>query len=147
MGGETLTRELSAEPLTPLVDAERIKCEWGVAVAHRVEEGDWVEIPSVGGRASRKVERRRIAEFIEDRLGRLLERILHALQQSGYSDRLGGGVVITGGGANLRGLAELAASGSCIFPCGGACPHNPAQERRPRVGCRHRSVSVRSASR
>ena len=92
--------ELSAELLTPLVDAERIKCEWGVAVAHRVEEGDWVEIPSVGGRASRKVERRRIAEFIEDRLGRLFERILHALQQSGYSDRLGGGVVITGGGAN-----------------------------------------------
>ena len=36
MGGETLTRELSAELLTPLVDAERIKCEWGVAVAHRV---------------------------------------------------------------------------------------------------------------
>jgi cell division protein FtsA len=107
MGGEQLSRELSRELLTPIGDAERIKCEWGVALAHKVEEGDWVEVPSVGGRASRKLERRRIAEFIEERMGILFEKVLHALQGSGYADRLGGGVVITGGGANLRGIAEL----------------------------------------
>ena len=128
MGGETLTRELSAELLTPLMDAERIKCEWGMAVAHRVEEGDMVEVPSVGGRASRKVERRRIAEFIEDRLGRLFERILHALQTSGYSDQLGGGVVITGGGANLRGISELAER-VLHLPVRRGVPHRLADDR------------------
>ena len=46
VGGEQLTRELSSALLTPLSDAERIKCEWGMALAHRVDEHDWVEVPS-----------------------------------------------------------------------------------------------------
>ena len=50
------------------------------------------------------------------------------LQQSGYSDRLGGGVVITGGGANLRGLAELAER-VLHLPVRRGVPHNLAQER------------------
>jgi cell division protein FtsA len=108
IGGEQLTRELSSALLTPIGDAERIKCEWGVALAHKVEEGDWVEVPSVGGRASRKLERRRIAERIEERLEALFETVGNALQSSGYANRLGGGVVVTGGGANLRGISELA---------------------------------------
>jgi cell division protein FtsA len=108
VGGEQLTRELSSALLTPLSDAERIKCEWGMALAHRVDEHDWVEVPSVGGRASRKLERRRIAQLIEDHLGGLFATVEEALASSGYRDRLGGGIVLTGGGACLRGIHELA---------------------------------------
>jgi cell division protein FtsA len=108
VGGDQLTRDLSNELLTPVAEAERIKREWGVAAAHLVDELETVDVPSVGGRASRKLERKRIAAIIEARLFRLFETVGAALVESGYAGALGGGVVVTGGGASLRGIAELA---------------------------------------
>ena len=108
VGGDQLTRDLSSELLTPVKEAERIKQEVGDALPHRVEEGDLVEVPSVGGRASRRLERRHIAELIEVRLSVLFERVRRAIQDSGYAAALGGGVVLTGGGANLHGVTGLA---------------------------------------
>ena len=108
LGGESLTKAISTALLTPFSEAERVKVEAGAACAHLIEPDDWMQISSVGGRASRKVDVLSVARIIEEQMSGLFEAILAELESNNLTQHLGGGVVITGGGAQMRGMAELA---------------------------------------
>jgi cell division protein FtsA len=113
LGGNHVTRDISFGLATPIKEAERIKVQFGFALAERVEDDDRIEVPGVGGRAPRTVSRRLLADIIEARMEEMLSLVGEEIERSGLKRRIGSGVVLTGGGAlpvALGGLTELAGS-------------------------------------
>lgn len=110
IGGDHFTSDLSVGLCTALVEAERIKKLYGNAVVTLVPEGNEVEVPSVGARPSRLVSQREIAEILEPRARELFEIIRDNLRHAGMLEICAAGLVLSGGGARLTGLMEIAES-------------------------------------
>jgi cell division protein FtsA len=110
IGGDHFTSDLSVGMCTPLLDAEKIKKNYGSAVVTLIPEGNEVEVPSVGDRPSRLLPQRMVAEILEPRARELFEMIREALRQSGMFDLCLAGIVLTGGGSRLPGIFDVAES-------------------------------------
>jgi cell division protein FtsA len=108
VGGNHITNDIAAGLRTPLLAAERIKCEYGTAVTSGVSKTDIIEVPSVGGRAPRVLSKMLLAEIIEPRVSELFALIHREIIKVGCEDLLTSGVVITGGSANLPGISQIA---------------------------------------
>jgi len=108
IGGNHITNDISVGLRTPQHEAELIKIKHGCAMTGMVKSDETMEVPGVGGRKSRILSRRLLAEIIEPRVEEIFSLIQREVMKSGFQDALGGGVVITGGGAMLEGMPELA---------------------------------------
>jgi len=108
IGGDHFTSDLAVGLRTPLTDAEKIKRLFGYAKMARVPEGNEVEVPAVGARPSRLLPQRFLAEILEPRARELMDMLGENLSHAGVLELCAAGVVLTGGGARLLGLANLA---------------------------------------
>ena len=88
--------------------AERIKRDYGYAYGAMILNDEAFMIPGIGGRKPMEVTKSMLARIIQPRMEEILEFSLAEMQRSGYLRHLSAGVVLTGGGALLRGSAELA---------------------------------------
>ena len=107
IGGDHFTNDVAVGLRTPLVDAEKIKKLFGHSVSSKVPDGNEIEVPSVGDRPSRLMPQRFMAEILESRAVELCEILRDHLQQAGVLDLCSAGLVLTGGGSRLNGLAEI----------------------------------------
>ncbi len=108
VGGNHLTNDIAVGLRTPQAEAERIKIKYGCAMASLVKNDETIEVPSVGGRKSRTVPRKLLAEIIEPRVEEMFALVQREILSCGYADILAGGVVLTGGTTILEGMPELA---------------------------------------
>ena len=108
IGGSHITNDVAVGLRTPQSEAEKIKIAYGCALASIVNSEDTIEVPGVGGRKSRVLARRLLAEIIEPRVEEIFSLIQREIMKSGYQDLLSAGVVITGGACILEGMPELA---------------------------------------
>jgi cell division protein FtsA len=88
--------------------AEKLKKEHGCAFVPAVMSNDPIVLPGVGGRAPIEIDKRLLAQIIQPRMEEILEIAGLEIKRSGYSKHLSGGLVLTGGGALVKGTAELA---------------------------------------
>jgi cell division protein FtsA len=88
--------------------AERIKREYGYALASMIMNDEVFMIPGIGGRKPMEISKVMLAQIIQPRMEEILEFALMELKKSGYLRQLSAGAVLTGGGALLRGSVELA---------------------------------------
>jgi cell division protein FtsA len=65
-------------------------------------------LPGVGGRSPIEIDNRLLAQIIQPRMEEIFEIAALEIKRSGYARHLSGGVVLTGGGALIKGTAELA---------------------------------------
>ena len=107
VGGDHFTNDLAVGLRTPVPEAEALKREHACAFRALLRGDSPIEISSVGGRPPRTVFSRMLTEIVEPRATELLELVHAELKHGGLDTRLGAGVVLTGGGARLRGLADL----------------------------------------
>lgn len=108
IGGDHFTNDVAVGLRTPLVEAEKIKKLFGNAIVTNVPEANEIEVPAVGERPSRLMPQRLLAEIVEPRTRELFEYVRDNLRQGGVLEALGAGVVLTGGGSRLQGIAQLA---------------------------------------
>ena len=108
IGGDHFTNDLAVGLRTPIPEADQIKRHYGWAASSLPREDTAIEIASVGDRPPRKVFARMLAEIIEPRAQELLALIHNELKREGLVAQIPAGLVFTGGGARLGGLAELA---------------------------------------
>ncbi len=108
LGGDHITRDIAIGLGTPTADAEEIKRRYGCASTQLIEDDGPLDIPGVGGRKSRSISRRMLAEIIEPRVEEMLALVTEELARSGLEDMLPTGVVITGGSTELNGMVETA---------------------------------------
>lgn len=108
LGGHHLTADIAQGLRTPRDEAERLKHKFGCALTSLVAADEAMEVPSVGGRAPRSLSRQVLAEIIEARMEEILLLVKRELDVAGVFEGLHSGIVLTGGAAMLRGIAELA---------------------------------------
>lgn len=111
IGGDHFTNDLAVGLRTPIPEAERIKRHHGCAAAHLLHNDGAIEIAGVGDRPPRTVFSRMLTEIIEPRALELLTLIGEDLRRAGLDQQIPAGFVMTGGGARLDGLLELAEEG------------------------------------
>jgi cell division protein FtsA len=109
IGGLNLTSDIAAGLRTPMAEAERIKIKYGCASPKVIDPEDMIEVPSVGGRAPRSLQREVLANIIEPRVEEIFTAVQHVLTEAGYFDMLHAGVVLCGGSTLLDGMDELGA--------------------------------------
>jgi len=88
--------------------AERLKMEHGFAYVPSVLDNQPIVLPGVGGRAPIEIDKKLLAQIIQPRMEEIFEIAALEIKRSGYSKHLSGGVVLTGGGALIKGTADLA---------------------------------------
>jgi cell division protein FtsA len=108
IGGENFTNDLSVVLKTPLPDAEKIKTRYGAVLPELVPSDQTIEVAGIGGRAPSLVPRRQLCEILRPRAVEMLDLVRDELRRAGFADELHAGIVLTGGGALLEGLAEAA---------------------------------------
>ncbi len=107
-GGRTVTNYLAIGLRTPVEQAERLKVQYGSAIASKVPLDASLEVPGVGGREPRLVSAQVMAGIVEDRMEEILKLALKEVERAVNPSILGAGVVLTGGTASLRGMCDLA---------------------------------------
>ncbi len=112
IGGHHFTQDIAVGLRTPQIAAEDLKKKYGCALISLVDESETIEVEGVGGRKSRTVRRRELAEVIEPRAEEILQMIYQDIRDSGLLPFMGAGVVITGGSSAMDGLVEM---GEFIF--------------------------------
>ena len=108
IGGINLTSDVAQGLRTPMAEAERIKIKYGCASTTMIDPDETIEVPSVGGRAPRVIERRMLGDIIEPRVEEIFEACRHVIEETGYLEMLASGAVITGGTTLLDGMPEIA---------------------------------------
>ena len=108
VGGNHFTSDIALGLRTPIKEAERIKKEYGCAIAHSVDRDEMIEVMSTDGKETRTISRRTLCEIIEPRAEELLQLIHKEILKSELAEFLGAGVVLTGGASMMPGIRELA---------------------------------------
>lgn len=108
IGGSTITQDLVRGLAIPFHEAQRVKEQHGAASPQFVDPQDMVEVVGTAPGQMRPVARELIAHIAEQRLDELFSAVQKALDDNGLADRLGAGIVITGGSAALPGVVQLA---------------------------------------
>ena len=107
-GGTQVTGDISIMRNISYETAEKIKLDAGCCWEPFLEEDDEIIVPGVGGRAPQAIPRSQILSIIRPRMEETFKLVKEKLDKLSFSRPLGGGVVLTGGGAQLLGAAELA---------------------------------------
>ena len=109
LGGYALTRDLAAALRVPLNVAEEYKIKYGSVDLESVSASEEVELPQVQGQRRRTVPLTAMAEPLHDRMAEIMKLAIAEMRNAGMNDWPIGGLVVTGGGAEMTGLPSLAA--------------------------------------
>jgi cell division protein FtsA len=112
MGGIDITDDIASAFGTRRAEAERMKCFYGSATTSPRDNHDMIELSPIAGgedgtEASR-ITRAQLIAVIRQRLDHLAGDIASALKELGFSGPFGRQVVLTGGGSELKGIADYA---------------------------------------
>jgi cell division protein FtsA len=108
VGGLTVTSDLVKGLSIPFAEAQRTKEAYAVAFAQLVDPNENVEVPGPSPGQKRHVARELIAHIVEQRLDEMFGLVHQELERKGLLRHLGAGIVLTGGGAGLEGIMQLA---------------------------------------
>jgi cell division protein FtsA len=84
-----------------------LKIKFGSALADENRENDCIGIPGFHGRAPKEVSVKNLAMVIQARVEEIFESVLFQIKSSGLEKKLHAGIVITGGGSQLKHLDKL----------------------------------------
>ncbi|MGE5722013.1 MAG: cell division protein FtsA [Sphingomonadales bacterium] len=112
LGGIDITDDIAAAFGTRRSEAERMKCFYGSAMTSPRDNHDMIELAPIAGgedgtEASR-ITRAQLIAVIRQRLEHLTGEIATSLKELGFSGPFGRQVVLTGGGSELKGIADYA---------------------------------------
>jgi cell division protein FtsA len=107
-GGTQVTSDISIIKNISMENAEKIKIDAGCCWDKMLDDDDTVIVPGVGGRPPMSIPRSQILAIIKPRMEEIFKLVKQHLDTLNLPRPLGGGVVLTGGGAQLSGVVELA---------------------------------------
>ncbi|MDR0232275.1 MAG: cell division protein FtsA [Dysgonamonadaceae bacterium] len=102
LGANTITKDISSLNIVD-EEAENLKIKYGCALVNGKKEDNYPEKIIAN---DKEIDTNELNDIIEARVNEIVENIKNQLEISGFSDALGNGIIITGGGAALKNLAE-----------------------------------------
>lgn len=106
-GGNIITTDIKEGLKVMQNQAELLKTKFGRAIAEEANPNEIVSIPGLRNRPPKEISIRNLAHIIEARMEEIIELIHAEIITSGYSSKLAGGIVITGGGSQLANIQQL----------------------------------------
>ncbi len=107
LGGEIITEDIKEGCSIIKKHAEELKVKFGSSLARENREEEIVAIPGLRGRTPKEISIKNLASIIQARMEEIIEHIYFEIKNSGYEKKLIGGIVLTGGGAQLKHIAQL----------------------------------------
>ncbi len=87
--------------------AEKLKTNFGSALPNETHENEIISIPGIAGRDRKEISMRTLAHVINARMDEIFQAVYFEIKSSGYANSLNAGIVITGGGSQLKHLKQL----------------------------------------
>ncbi len=106
-GGNVITEDIKEGCTIIRSQAEALKIKFGSALASENREEEIVSIPGLRGRDPKEISLKNLASIIQARMEEIVEHIYYEIKNSGYEKKLIAGIVLTGGGAQLKHIAQL----------------------------------------
>jgi cell division protein FtsA len=107
-GGNIITEDIKQGCNVMKAHAELLKVKFGSALASELDENEIVTIPGIRGRAAKEISVKNLSMIIQARIQEIMELVDFEIKQSGLDKKLAGGIVITGGGSQLKHVDQLA---------------------------------------
>ena len=107
-GSSHITNDIAIGLRTSIEIAEALKIEHGTALADEVKAQEMLVIEENSGGEHESVSRQEVANIISARLEEIFSFVDKELKKIGRSGLLPAGVVLSGGGAHLPGVVEMA---------------------------------------
>jgi len=108
-GGNVITKDIKSGLSILEKQAELLKVKFGSAMYTDDQENVMVSIPGLRGREPKEIAVKNLSEIIGARYKEIIDLVYHQIKVSGYENKLMTGIVITGGGAQIRNLKQLVA--------------------------------------
>jgi len=106
-GGNSITEDIREGCSVMRNIAEQLKVRFGSALAEENKENEIVCVPGLRGREPKEISVKNLAFVIQARMEEIVEHVYYEIKTSGYEKKLIAGIVITGGGAQLKHLPQL----------------------------------------
>jgi cell division protein FtsA len=108
LNGGYFTRDLAQVFRIPIDVAEELKKNPGVMSAEALEDDGFYEVSGFGDEGMVRILKRDVAAVLHDRTTELFNHVEREIRRSGYDGMLAAGLVLTGGGARLSGIQDVA---------------------------------------
>ncbi|MBN8835794.1 MAG: cell division protein FtsA [Sphingobacteriia bacterium] len=107
-GGENITNDIRMGLGVLKQQAEAMKVQFGSALADEAKTNAFITIPGLKGMPAKEISVKNLAQIIQARMSEILDFVSYHLKQVGLDSRaLNGGIILTGGGSQLKHLIQL----------------------------------------
>ncbi len=107
-GGENITNDIRMGLGVLKSQAEAMKVQFGSALAEEAKANAYITIPGLKGMPAKEISVKNLAQIIQARMTEILDFVDYHLKQIGLDNKaLNGGIIITGGGSQLKHLIQL----------------------------------------
>src|SRR3954463_3655609 len=107
-GGENITNDIKTGLGVLKTQAEQMKVQFGSALANEARSNAFITIPGLRGMPAKEISVKNLANIIQARMSEIMDFVSYHLKQVGMDNRmLNGGIILTGGGAQLKHLIQL----------------------------------------
>lgn len=106
-GGNAITDDIKQGCTIMRNQAEMLKKKFGSALALEMKDNDVAVIPGLKGREPKEIKLTTLAAIIQARMEEIIEHVYFEIKSSGFEKKLIGGIVITGGGSQMKHITQL----------------------------------------
>jgi len=106
-GGNILTNDIQTGLMVMAKQAEQLKTKFGKAIGEEANPNEIVSIPGIRNRSAKEISVKNLSNIIQARMEEIIEMSHTEIISCGFENRLAGGIIITGGGAQLSSLKQL----------------------------------------
>ncbi len=107
-GGENITNDIKTGLGVLKTQAEAMKVQFGSALSDEAKSNTFITIPGLRGMAPKEISVKNLANIIQARMSEIMDFVSYHLKQVGLDNRmLNGGIILTGGGSQLKHLLQL----------------------------------------
>ncbi len=107
-GGENITSDIKTGLAVLKTQAEQMKIQFGSALADETKSNQFITIPGLRGMAAKEISVKNLANIIQARMSEIMDFVTYHLKQVGLDNKmLNGGIILTGGGSQLKHLIQL----------------------------------------
>jgi cell division protein FtsA len=106
-GGNIITSDIKQGCKVMNYQAESLKTKFGKAITEEASPNEIVSIPGLRNRPPKEISVKNLSSIIEARMEEIIELVHAEIITSGYEGKLAGGLVLTGGGAQLNSIQQL----------------------------------------
>jgi cell division protein FtsA len=107
IGGDRITKDIQEAFGIMKEQAEIVKVNYGSCYPTESMKNEVVVVPGLPGRKPKEISLFSIAQVIQARMMDIIEKVDYEIELSGHRNRLGGGMVLTGGGSAMQNIAQL----------------------------------------